>query len=386
MPLQVQETSYYCVQSWMVNKLKLTGNNLVIYAIIHGFSMEENSWFSGSIQYLCAWTNSTKQGVYKNLKYLCENGFLLKKSETINGVIFNSYKTAIPENSDKDTPVKNNEKEHTIAEVGGGKQSLQGVNKVYYPSKQSLPSNIVNNIVNIPSTLSKDSIEGIAHPEGGDATHTPQIQSKNNQICYPSGETKKESNGGCFRGKRSLISNPPTPLSEEDLVGKVTNTKTRKKQVQDVMQEQVKKPRVPDKVKMEKYLGCVRTKVFETFNIQDQKKLDPILDWFESIWEKGVRKIDSANFRHCMDDLDKYMKKYSWEKFSDILETAIVCGLRRLDWVFDKKRQAQDKVSEAKYFDKRKDETMEEYSDRRLRERKEARENFNNIYNTEDVR
>ena len=233
----------------------------------------------------------------------------------------------------------------------------------------------INNTNNIPSTLSKDSIEGIAHPDGGDATHTSQPQSKNNQICYPSGETKKESNGGCFRGKRSLISNPPTPLSEEDLVGKVTNTKTRKKQVQDVMQEQVKKPRVPDKVKMEKYLGCVRTKVFETFNIQDQKKLDLILDWFESIWEKGVRKIDSANFRHCMDDLDKYMKKYSWEKLSDILETAIVCGLRRLDWVVDKKRQTQEKVSEAKYFNKREDETLDEYAERKVREYKERDKN-----------
>ena len=247
----------------------------------------------------------------------------------------------------------------------------------------------INNTNNIPSTLSKDSIEGIAHPDGGDATHTPQPQSKNNQICYPSGETKKESNGGCFRGKRSLISNPPTPFSEEDLVGKVTNTKTRKKQVQDAMQEQVKKPRVPDKVKMEKYLGCVRTKVFETFNIQDQKKLDLILDWFESIWEKGVRKIDSANFRHCMDDLDKYMKKYSWEKFSDMLETAIVCGLRRLDWVEKNEQQFRknkENVSEAKYFDKHKDETMDEYAKRKLKEREDARKNFNNIYNFEDVR
>lgn len=271
-----------------------------------------------------------------------------------------------------------------------GKQGSKKIGKQGFQNFGKLNTNTNNtntNVqTNIPSTLSKDSVKGIAHPEGGDATHTPQTQSKNNQICYPSGENKKENNGGCFRGKRSLISNPPTPLSEEDLVGKVTNTRTRKKQVQDETQEQVKKPRVPDKVKMEKYLGCVRTKIFETFNIQDTKKLDLILDWFESIWEKGVRKIDSANFRHCMDDLDKYMKKYSWEKLSDILETAIVCGLRRLDWVVDKKRQTQDKVSEAKYFDKRKDETMEEYSDRRLRERKEARENFSNIYNTEDIR
>lgn len=383
MSLQVQETSYYCVQSWMVNKLKLTGNNLVIYAIIHGFSMEENSWFSGSVQYLCAWTNSTKQGVYKNLKYLCENGFLLKKSETINGVIFNSYKTAIPENLDKNTPIKSNEKEHTIAEVGGGKQSLQGVNKVYYPSKQSLPSNIVNNIVNIPSTLSKDSIEGIAHPEGGDATHTPQIQSKNNQIYYPSGETKKESNGGCFRGKRSLISNPPTPLSEEDLVGKVTNTKTRTQQTEEdgkSKNTQFKRPR---------YLGSVKNIVSMELNLQDQDKLQEIVDWFDSIYDKGVTTTKGVRFRKCMLQLIDFYKKYSWSELQGVLDTCTQNAYCKLDYGLNKSSRNTIQKS-AKYFDMKEGETVEEWNKRYFSERRRVKDavktDIRSIYNTEDIK
>ena len=383
MPLQVQETSYYCVQSWMVNKLKLTGNNLVIYAIIHGFSMEENSWFSGSIQYLCAWTNSTKQGVYKNLKYLCENGFLLKKSETINGVIFNSYKTVIPENLDKNTPIKSNEKEHTIAEVGGGKQSLQGVNKVYHPSKQSLPSNIVNNIVNIPSNLSKDSIEGIAHPEGGDATHTSQTQCKNNQIYYHSGETKKESNGGCFRGKRSLISNPPTPLSEEDLVGKVTNTKTRTQHTDEGSKQK------NTQFKRKRYLESVKNIVAMELNLHDTDRLQEIVDWFDSIYDKGVTTTKGVRFRKCMLQLIDFYKKYSWSELQGVLDTCTQNAYCKLDYGLNKSSRNTIQKS-AKYFDMKEGETVEEWNKRYFSERRRVKDavktDIRSIYNTEDIK
>ena len=48
--------------------LGLRGNSLIIYAIIYGFSQVEGHYFNGSLQYLSDWTNSTRQGVIKNLK------------------------------------------------------------------------------------------------------------------------------------------------------------------------------------------------------------------------------------------------------------------------------------------------------------------------------
>lgn len=77
----VKDGSYINIQPFMVRDLELKGNELLIYAIIYGFSQDGESYFTGSIQYLADWTNSTRQGVIKVLKNLTEKG-LLKKFET----------------------------------------------------------------------------------------------------------------------------------------------------------------------------------------------------------------------------------------------------------------------------------------------------------------
>ena len=89
----VNKNNYILIQSFMVNDLKLKGNELLIYAIIYGFSQLEGQVFSGSLQYLADWTNSTKQGVSKNLKSLVNKGLIGKKDKFINGVKFVAYYT-----------------------------------------------------------------------------------------------------------------------------------------------------------------------------------------------------------------------------------------------------------------------------------------------------
>lgn len=83
--------NYVCIQGYMVNELKLKGNELIIYAIIYGFSQTGEQGYSGSLQYLANWTNSTKHGVIKNLKSLVEKGFISKEENYINGVKFVTY-------------------------------------------------------------------------------------------------------------------------------------------------------------------------------------------------------------------------------------------------------------------------------------------------------
>ena len=88
---KVKNENYIYIAGWMVNELHLKGNELLVYACIFGFSQAENQTFSGSLQYLADWTNSTKQGVIKNLKSLIEKGLIEKKETTINGVKFCEY-------------------------------------------------------------------------------------------------------------------------------------------------------------------------------------------------------------------------------------------------------------------------------------------------------
>lgn len=111
--------NYIVIQGWMVNELKLKGNELLIYAIIYGFSQLEGQKFTGSLQYLANWTNSTKQGVIKCLKSLIEKELIIKEDKIINGVKFCEYYST---------------------------KFNRVLNKVEWGIKQSLPNNIEDNI------------------------------------------------------------------------------------------------------------------------------------------------------------------------------------------------------------------------------------------------
>jgi hypothetical protein len=88
---KVKEQNYVVIQGWMLSKLQLKGNDLLIYAIIYGFSQNADCKFTGSLQYLADWTNSTKQGVLNSLKNLLDKKLITKKDYIINGVKFVEY-------------------------------------------------------------------------------------------------------------------------------------------------------------------------------------------------------------------------------------------------------------------------------------------------------
>ena len=120
----VKNENYLVIQGWMISKLKLKGNELLIYAIIYGFS-QNNQQFIGSHRYLADWCNSTRQGIMKNIESLIKKNLLEKKEIFINNVKFCRYRTL-------DINV----------------EYLQGVNKVDRDGKQSLHNNKENTIDN----------------------------------------------------------------------------------------------------------------------------------------------------------------------------------------------------------------------------------------------
>ena len=121
---KVIDGNFVVIQSWMLKEMALKGNELLVYAIIYGFSQDGEQEFTGSLQYLADWTNSTKQGVIKNLNSLNAKGYIKKRESFVNGVKFCSYKA-----------------------VNDIKQSLMGYSTEFNGgSKQSLPNNIINNI------------------------------------------------------------------------------------------------------------------------------------------------------------------------------------------------------------------------------------------------
>ena len=70
--------SYIVVQGWMVTELNLSGTELLIFAIIYGFSQDGVSCFEGSWSYLAEWANASKSTVYRTLKNLLDKGYITK--------------------------------------------------------------------------------------------------------------------------------------------------------------------------------------------------------------------------------------------------------------------------------------------------------------------
>lgn len=131
--------NYINIQGWMCSKLKLSGNELLIYALIYGFSQDGISEFRGSRSYICKWFNISLPTVDKALNSLVEKNLITKREEIVNNVKYNCYKVILQ----------------------GSKESLQGVVKnLYRGGKDSLhnntnnnynynntPNNIINNII-----------------------------------------------------------------------------------------------------------------------------------------------------------------------------------------------------------------------------------------------
>lgn len=88
----VSEKAYVNIQAFMVNELHLSGNELIIYAVIYGFSQDGDSWFTGSRSYLAEWCQASKSTVSRNLEKLCQQGLIEKRTRIESGVTLNDYR------------------------------------------------------------------------------------------------------------------------------------------------------------------------------------------------------------------------------------------------------------------------------------------------------
>ena len=133
----IKDDNFIVIQGFMINKLNLKGTELLVYAIIYGFSQDGKNKYTGSIRYLATWCNTTKPGIHKVLKKLLEKKLIEKEEIIVNNIKFVSYRVVnkVYQGSTKFTGVVNK-----VNEL---------VNKVYQSSKQSLSNNINNNINNI---------------------------------------------------------------------------------------------------------------------------------------------------------------------------------------------------------------------------------------------
>lgn len=137
----VKDGNYINIQAFMIRDLKLKGNELLVYAVIYGFSQDGKNVFNGSLQYLADWTNSTKRAVINVLKNLVDKG-LIEKIDT--GKQTFSYKTV-----EKNSLVKKVHYGKKFTSTGE-KNSPDYRKKFTGTSEKNSPNNIdiINNNIN----------------------------------------------------------------------------------------------------------------------------------------------------------------------------------------------------------------------------------------------
>lgn len=77
----------------MIRDLHLSGNTLLVYAAIHGFSTHQKCFY-GSFQYLADMICTTADEIKSIIDTLVSDGLLLKKESTWKGTVHQMYQTA----------------------------------------------------------------------------------------------------------------------------------------------------------------------------------------------------------------------------------------------------------------------------------------------------
>ena len=148
----MNDNNYYTVQGWMINRLKLSGNDLIVYAIIYGFSQDSKSKFKGSCQYLADSVGVSKRSIIRILQKLVEKGYLQKLKSGKNGLKCFDYR--VLNTGEESSPV-------TKCHQTGDKMSPPPVTKCHQTGDKMSPH---INIINI-SHNDLDNIGGSAEPQ-----------------------------------------------------------------------------------------------------------------------------------------------------------------------------------------------------------------------------
>lgn len=138
--IYMSETGFIIIYSWMVKELNLKGNELILYALIHGFT-ENGVWFRGSLSYLSESTNLSRQCVIDTLAALQKRGYIERNEVPHKGIKYIDYRV-----------VKRWSKKLTSQENGlvknidkGSQKSVPHVVKNLYPKIIIQNNNKINN-------------------------------------------------------------------------------------------------------------------------------------------------------------------------------------------------------------------------------------------------
>lgn len=76
---KIKNENYFQVSGWMLNDLGLSGNELIVYAIIYGFTQDGINKFHGSLSYISEFAGCSKRTVQNAIESLEEKKMIAKE-------------------------------------------------------------------------------------------------------------------------------------------------------------------------------------------------------------------------------------------------------------------------------------------------------------------
>lgn len=157
---KIKNENFIAIQGFMVKELGLSGNELIAYALIYGFSQDNESEFKGSLNYVAEWLNCSKTTAFNLLNKLADDGFIKKTEKTINGVKFCNYSAVKPDDEElkkiklrKQIRKEKEKTERSSKKLNTCSKNYNGCSKKLNEGVQKVDTH--NNIDNIKDNISE---------------------------------------------------------------------------------------------------------------------------------------------------------------------------------------------------------------------------------------
>lgn len=159
---KIKNENFIAIQGFMVKELGLSGNELIAYALIYGFSQDNESEFKGSLNYVAEWLNCSKTTAFNLLNKLADDGFIKKTEKTINGVKFCNYSAVKPDDEElkkiklrKQIRKEKEKTERSSKKLNTCSKNYNGCSKKLNEGVQKVDTHNNNNIDNIKDNISE---------------------------------------------------------------------------------------------------------------------------------------------------------------------------------------------------------------------------------------
>ncbi len=87
-----KESHFVTLPGFAIVHFDLTLVQLAVYSLINGYTMSEGHEFKGSLKYIQDAVKISRTTAVNALRDLVNMDLIIKKSSTLNGVVFNSYR------------------------------------------------------------------------------------------------------------------------------------------------------------------------------------------------------------------------------------------------------------------------------------------------------